>query len=74
MKINELLLIEFKNQETKYYDEGVLESQIMKLESELLKNCGYKKEVYEEIKKCYQRLSEMIDLRLIDFVINKIQK
>ena len=43
MKVNELLLIEFKNQETKYYDEGVLESQIMKLESELLKNNGDKK-------------------------------
>jgi len=73
MKINELLLIEFKNQETKYYDEGVLESKIIKLESELLKSVDDKK-VYEEIKKCYQRLSEMIDLRLIDFVINKIQK
>lgn len=72
MKVNELLLIEFKNQETKYYDEGVLESKIMKLESELLKNNGDKKEVYEEIKKCYQMLSEMIDLRLVDFLINKI--
>ena len=35
MKVNELLLIEFKNQETKYYDECVLESQIIKLEFEL---------------------------------------
>lgn len=73
MKINELLLFEFKNQETKYYDEGVLESKIIKLESELLKTID-DKELYEEIKLCYQRLFEMIDLRLIDFVIKKIQK
>ena len=74
MEIYEILLKEFKNQQTKYYDEGVLESQIIKLESLIIKNLGTQKGLYDEIKKSSLALFEMVELRLIEFVIEKLRK
>lgn len=53
MEISEILLNEFNRQETKYYDEGVLEARIIKLETNLFKDLREKQEIYNEIKGCF---------------------
>lgn len=74
MEINEILLNDFDCQETKYYDEAIFESKLIKLETEILKKLGENSLIFEEIKKTNQLLQKMIKLRLIDFVIDKMKK
>ena len=73
MDINELLLTNFNNQETKYYDEGILESKILRLETYLIK-CNNKdeiKSIYKKLKSHITELNEMQKLRLIKFILDK---
>ena len=75
MEINRLLLNKFNKQETKYYDEAVVESKIITLEV-LLENSKNKTEIskiYRELKKNIKILQDMQNLRLINFVIEKLK-
>ena len=74
MEINEILLNEFDSQVTKYYDEAIFESKLIKLETEILKKLGENSLIFKEIKETNQLLQKMIKLRLIDFVIDKLKK
>lgn len=73
MKINKYLFQEFENQENKFYDEEIVESRIIYLES-FINKAKSKKEIlfiFNELKKNYKELYEKKSLRLIDYLLNK---
>lgn len=72
MKLSQFLFNKFNSDKTVYYDEVIIESEIMKLEA-ILKNEVNKEEVYKKIKEKYAKLNKLKTIRLIEFVLDEIK-
>lgn len=72
MKLSQFLFNKFNSDKTVYYDEVIIESEIIKLEA-ILKNEANKEEVYKKIKEKYAKLSKLKTIRLIEFVLDEMK-
>lgn len=72
MKLSQFLFNKFNSDKTVYYDEVIIESEIIKLEA-ILKNEANKEEVYKKIKEKYAKLNKLKTIRLIEFVLDEIK-